>query len=112
MDCIFCRIVSGQFGTQFVYQDPAVVAFRDLHPQAPVHVLIVPRQHVAKVSDVKSDDLKIFADIHRAAQVIAKQENVSDGFRMLTNNGKGAGQTVDHLHYHLLAGKQMKESLG
>jgi histidine triad (HIT) family protein len=108
MDCIFCTIAAGQLGTKFVYQDPAVVAFRDLNPQAPVHVLIIPRRHVARVSDVKAEDLNIFVDIHRAAQIIADQEKISSGFRLITNNGPDAGQTVDHLHYHLLAGRHMK----
>jgi len=108
MDCIFCRIVAGQFGTPFVYQDPAVVAFRDLKPEAPVHMLIIPRAHVACVTEVDQEDLSIFADIHRAAQTIAKQENLSGGFRLVTNNGVDAGQTVDHLHYHLMAGRPLK----
>lgn len=108
MECIFCRIAAGQSETNFVYQDPAVVAFRDLNPQAPVHVLIIPRQHLTRVSDVKAEDLKIFGDIHRAAQKIAAQEKIAGGFRLITNNGPDAGQTVDHLHYHLLGGRGMK----
>ena len=108
MDCIFCKIASGQLGTKFVYQDPAVVAFRDLNPQAPVHVLIIPRRHVARVMDVASSDASVFADIHKAAQEIARSENLVSGFRLVINNGADAGQTVDHLHYHMLGGRKMK----
>ena len=108
MDCIFCKIASGQLGTKFVYEDPAVVSFRVLNPQSPVHVLIIPRKHFARVTDVTPSDLSLLTNIHKAAQEIARTENLSGGFRLVTNNGVDAGQTVDHLHYHLMGGRKMK----
>lgn len=107
-ECIFCNIAAGKINADVVYDDQRVMAFRDVSPKAPVHILIIPKKHIERVSAVTEEDLGIVADIHRAIQRVAIKENVSDsGFRLITNNGKDAGQTVDHLHYHLLGGKTM-----
>lgn len=108
MDCIFCKIAAGQIPAKLVYEDSRVVAFRDIKPEARVHVLIVPRRHVDRVSSlVSDDDFALIGDIHRAALKIATKEGLSSGFRLVTNSGPDAGQAVDHLHYHLLGGQKL-----
>jgi len=108
LDCIFCKIAAGQIPATFVYEDARVVAFRDIKPEARVHVLIVPRRHVDRVSSlVSDDDFALIGDIHRAALKIATNEGLSSGFRLVTNSGPDAGQAVDHLHYHLLGGQKL-----
>jgi histidine triad (HIT) family protein len=107
-DCIFCRIVRKELPADMMYEGTAVVAFRDIHPQAPVHTLIVPKKHIAKVMDLSSEDQALLAEIHSAAQDVARKEGVqTSGFRLVVNNGANAGQAVDHLHYHLLAGRKL-----
>lgn len=107
-ECIFCNIAAGRLKAQVVYEDQRVLAFRDVNPQAPVHILIIPRQHVERVSAVSEADRGLFGDIHRAAQIIAEKEGVvGRGFRLTVNEGSDAGQTVHHLHYHLLAGRKL-----
>jgi histidine triad (HIT) family protein len=99
-DCIFCRITRGELGTEFVAESEHNVAFRDLHPQAPVHVLIVPRQHIAALRDVGSGDWHAQYGLH------------DGGYRVITNDGPDAGQTVPHLHFHLLGGGKLQAGLG
>ena len=107
-DCIFCKIAAGQIKATLVYEDDRVVAFRDIHPQAPVHILIIPKQHIDRVSSLTEKTLPLVMDIHRVALKIAEQEKVTnEGFRLVTNSGKMSGQTVDHLHYHLMAGRKL-----
>lgn len=106
-DCIFCKIAAGQLGTPLVYEGPDVVAFRDLNPQAPVHILVIPKKHVERVSALIDSDLALVGKIHGAIKAIAKSEKLDNGFRVVTNDGKDGGQTVSHLHYHLLGGRQM-----
>ena len=109
MDCIFCKIAAGQIPAKLVYEDSRVVAFRDIKPEARVHVLLIPRRHVERVSVLTSDDdFQLVADIHRAAIKIAKDEGLEAGFRLVTNSGPDAGQSVDHLPYQLLGGRRMK----
>lgn len=105
-DCIFCKIAAGQMKANVVYETDHVAAFRDINPQAPVHILIIPKKHIERVSAIMEQDRDVIADIHRAAVLLAERENiVKDGFRLVTNDGKNAGQTVSHLHYHLLGGR-------
>src|SRR4051812_41828510 len=107
-DCIFCKIAGGQIQTQAVYESRSVLAFRDVNPQAPVHVLVIPKKHIERLSTLMEDDLPLVAEIARAIQDVAKKENVSDdGFRVVTNDGKNGGQTVPHLHFHVLGGRRM-----
>lgn len=108
MDCIFCKIASGEISSDLVYQDDDVVAFRDLHPQAPHHILIIPREHVATLNDFDKDHQQVLGGMLLAAQKIAADLGVaSDGYRVAVNcNGHG-GQTVFHTHMHFLAGRQM-----
>ncbi|MBV9080445.1 MAG: histidine triad nucleotide-binding protein, partial [Elusimicrobia bacterium] len=107
MDCIFCKIAAGQIKGQMVHEDPNVVAFRDLKPQAPVHVLIIPRKHIASIADVHDPDFPLVGEIYRVAQVVAKKEKLANGFRVAVNCGPDAGQSVDHLHFHLLGGRKL-----
>lgn len=106
-DCIFCKIATGQIKTDFVFNDEGVVAFRDINPQAPVHILVIPKKHVERVSTLAQDDFPLVGQIHRAIQRIAKMEGLEgQGFRVVTNDGANAGQTVLHLHYHILGGRR------
>ncbi|MCL2526144.1 MAG: histidine triad nucleotide-binding protein [Coriobacteriia bacterium] len=109
-DCIFCKIIAGDFGTEFVYEDEYVVAFDDLHPQKPVHTLIVPRYHVENLEDHPDPQLlgQIFSAIPKVAAIKGVNES---GYRVIQNNGAGAGQTVFHLHVHLLGGGSFTEGM-
>jgi histidine triad (HIT) family protein len=103
-ECVFCNVVSGVYGTEFLYQDDLVVAFRDVRPQAPVHVLLVPRRHTPSL--VETDDPALLGALLSAARTVAGQLGVTD-FRVVINTGAHAGQSVFHLHVHLLAGRPL-----
>lgn len=104
-DCIFCKIASGEVQAQIVYQDEDVVVFKDLNPQAPTHLLIIPVKHIAKLDEASEQDMALLGKLQLTAAKIAKEMNITD-FRLVTNNGKGAGQSVEHLHYHFMAGRR------
>jgi histidine triad (HIT) family protein len=105
-DCLFCGIVGGKVKGDIVYRDDAVVAFKDILPRAPVHILIVPRKHIATVMDIEADDSGLVGDIFRVAAKLARDEGIAaTGFRVVVNCGEDAGQSVFHLHYHLLGGR-------
>ena len=109
-DCIFCKIIAGDFNTDFVYEDDYVVAFDDINPQKPVHTLIVPREHVINLEDNPSPEL--LAQLFSAVSKVAKIKGVSNtGYRIVQNNGSAAGQTVFHLHVHLLGGNPLSEEI-
>ncbi len=106
--CIFCRIVKGEIPGQIVYKNAKVTAFRDINPKAPIHILIVPNEHVDPKEDLKPENVAVMADIFLAAKEVAKLENIDErGFRLLINVGADAGQEVDHLHMHLFGGKRL-----
>jgi histidine triad (HIT) family protein len=112
-DCIFCRIARGELGTEFVGESEHCVAFRDLAPQAPVHVLVVPRRHIAALRAVGPEDAAITSDALALATRVAEEQGLYDGgYRVLTNDGADAGQTVPHLHFHVLGGKPLRAGLG
>jgi len=104
-DCIFCKIIAGEIKSQIVYEDDFCVAFKDLNPQAPTHILIVPKKHIENIAAASENDALILGKLQLAAAKIAKENNIKD-FRLVANNGKGAGQSVMHLHYHLMAGRR------
>jgi histidine triad (HIT) family protein len=105
-NCIFCKIINKEIPSTIVYEDDKVIAFRDINPEAPVHVLIVPREHIASVKELNESNAVIVSHIHLAAAKIAEKEGILDkGFRLINNCGPDAGQTVFHLHYHLLGGR-------
>jgi histidine triad (HIT) family protein len=106
-DCIFCKIVNGKMPADIVYQDERVAVFRDIHPKAPVHVLIVPRKHIVSLAELASEDLPIAAHMLEIANVVADREGAGSSYKLVVNTGKQAGQVVMHLHMHLLAGKKL-----
>ena len=105
-DCIFCRIVAGEIPSKKVFEDDRIVAFEDVSPKAPTHVLVVPRRHLARLSDASSEDEALLGALASRAAAIARERGLSD-FRLVVNNGEGAGQSVFHLHFHLLGGRGM-----
>lgn len=107
---IFARIIAGEIPTNFIYQDDICVCFNDIHPQAPTHVLIVPRKPIARLVDASVEDQAILGHLLLKAGDIARLLGVQDAFRMVINNGEGAGQTVFHLHLHLIANKKFTEA--
>lgn len=108
MSCIFCAIAAGSIKSDIVYSDEHVVAFRDINPAAPVHVLVVPRRHIASLLDLGPGDDELVAAIHRAIRQVATEQGiVASGFRVVVNVGEGAGQSVGHLHYHVLGGRAL-----
>ncbi|MGI6580458.1 MAG: histidine triad nucleotide-binding protein [Saccharofermentanales bacterium] len=112
-DCIFCKIANHEIETEIVYEDDFVVAFKDMNPVAPVHILIVPKEHVKNFYELSANSRKdlIMGSVTDAAAVIADQFGTSEGFRLITNNGKDAGQTVFHLHFHLIGGEVLGAKL-
>ena len=110
-DCIFCKIAAGVIPSTKVYEDDTVLAFRDINPQAPVHILVIPKQHIASAAEVTEENAAVVADCFKAISAIAKQENLESGFRIISNVGEDAGQTVKHLHFHILAGVNMGEKI-
>jgi histidine triad (HIT) family protein len=107
-DCIFCKIIKAETPTKLVYEDENVVAFSDLHPQAPTHLLIIPRQHIATLNDLEASHEKIISQMTHAAVKIAKEKKLEkDGYRLVMNCNQQGGQSVFHIHMHLLGGRQM-----
>lgn len=111
-NCIFCRIASGEIPADIVAESPRSVAFRDLDPKAPTHVLVIPRRHLSALRELGPDDAELAGDLLALARTVAEQEGITrGGYRVLTNDGPDAGQTVHHLHFHVLGGKQMTAPL-
>jgi len=107
-DCIFCRIVSGEVPSDTILTTDHVVAFRDLHPQAPVHVLVIPRRHVDNAAALSAEDGEMLADLFMAARKVAEAEDIAErGYRLVFNVGDEGGNTVPHLHLHVVGGRQM-----
>jgi histidine triad (HIT) family protein len=106
-DCLFCKIISGEIPSTKRYEDEDVIAFNDLYPQAPVHFLVVPKQHIAGAADITSENSAIVGKCFEVIAKITTQEQLASGFRVITNCGADAGQTIDHLHFHVLAGKKL-----
>lgn len=106
MDCLFCKIINGEIPSNKVYEDDQVFAFRDIEPQAPTHILIIPKQHIKSAAEIDESNSAVVAHIFEVAAKIAKQEGLDDGFRIVNNCGDTAGQTVKHLHFHLMGGRE------
>lgn len=106
MDCLFCKIINGDIPSAKVYEDELVFAFRDIEPQAPTHILIIPKTHIKSVAEVTPENSAVVAHIFEVAAKIAEEEGLDDGYRIVTNCGENAGQTVKHLHFHLMGGRQ------
>ncbi len=106
-DCLCCTIVSREIPSQLIHEDDQCVVFKDLHPQAPTHLLIVPKKHMGSLSSCGDGDKPLLGHLQRVAAAVAGKAGIASGYRLLTNNGRSAGQSVDHLHYHLLGGRPM-----
>ena len=107
MDCLFCKIIEGNIPSTKVYEDETVYAFRDIAPQAPTHILVIPKAHMADMNDVTAETSAVVAHIFEVIPQIAKSEGLTGGYRVVSNCGADAGQTVQHLHFHILGGKQL-----
>ena len=110
-DCLFCKIIMGEIPSQSVYDDERVFAFRDISPQAPVHILVVPKEHIASVAEITKENSHYAAKCLEAVAKIAKAEGLDRGYRVITNIGADGGQTVPHLHFHILGGKTLGAGL-
>lgn len=106
-DCLFCKIIRGEIPSSKVYEDETVFAFRDIAPQAPTHILVVPKAHIASVAQITEDNSAVVAHIFEVIARIARQEGLDQGYRVVSNCGDHAGQTVHHLHFHILGGKAL-----
>lgn len=107
-DCIFCKIVAGQIPASKVYEDEHVLAFRDIAPQAPVHLLVIPKKHLASVNELSSEDSSMLHHAFTAIQAVARETGIAEsGYRVVTNTGKDSGQVVFHLHFHVLGGENL-----
>jgi histidine triad (HIT) family protein len=107
MDCLFCKIIAGQIPSTPVYQDDLAYAFADINPKAPVHVLIVPREHIGSLDEAGKEHRALLGHLMSVAAEIARQRSLAKGYRVVVNTGEHGGQTVDHLHLHLMGGRQM-----
>ena len=110
-NCIFCKIIDGAIPSTKVYEDEHVFAFRDINPQAPVHILVVPKDHIVCASDINESNSVYVAKIFEAIAKIAKAEGLDNGFRVINNCGEDGGQTVMHLHYHIIGGIKLSEKI-
>ncbi len=108
MDCIFCKIANGEIPAKIIYQDDQVVAFDDINPQAPLHKVIIPRKHISTINDLQADDSAVVGNMIQSAVKLARQLNIADdGYRLVMNCNSNGGQTVFHIHVHLLGGRSM-----
>ena len=113
MDCIFCKIIAGQILSDVIYTDDKVVAFRDINPMAPVHLLIIPREHILSLNDVTEQQITLVGHMVQVAKQLAKQQGIgTKGYRVVINTGPQGGQVVQHLHMHLLGGRELTGGLG
>ncbi len=112
MDCIFCKIVKGEIPSSKVYEDDSVLAFNDINPAAPVHILVIPKKHIESAVALTDEDDELIAHIFQVVRLIAKEQGLDNGFRLVSNIGEDGGQTVKHLHFHILGKKRFSESFG
>lgn len=107
-DCIFCKIINKEVPATIVYEDEDVIAFKDIHPVTPLHILVIPKKHISSLVDLKEEDEAVIGKIYTVINKIAKQEGILDkGFRVIVNCGEDGGQVVKHIHFHLLGGKKL-----
>ncbi|HBJ19487.1 MAG TPA: histidine triad nucleotide-binding protein [Clostridiales bacterium] len=112
MDCLFCKIAAGEIPSAKVYEDDLCLAFRDIAPQAPVHILIVPKAHIASADAVTKDNSAVITHIFETIPEVARAAGLTNGYRVITNVGEDGCQSVKHLHFHILGGKKLPESMG
>ena len=111
MDCIFCMIVDGKIPSSKVYEDENILAFKDINPQAPIHVVVIPKEHIASLDEINASNSDIAAKIFAAIPEIAKKAGITNGYRVISNCGPDACQSVKHLHFHILGGAQLAEKM-
>lgn len=107
MDCLFCKIAAGDIPSDILYEDDTVLAFNDVSPQAPVHILVIPKAHITSAADITPQNSAVVARIFEVIAHLARESGFADGFRVVANTGEQGGQSVDHLHFHVLSGRQM-----
>ena len=112
MNCIFCKIIAGEIPSSKVYEDEYCYAFRDINPQTPVHILVVPKEHIASADEICAENSRFVSAIFEAIPKIAKSEGLENGYRVITNCGDDACQTVKHLHFHIMGGRRLPENMG
>ncbi len=112
MDCIFCKIVAGEIPSKKAYEDDYMLAFHDINPQAPVHILVIPKEHIPSVDGVTAENSAVVAKIFETIPKIAAESGLTNGYRVITNCGDDACQTVKHLHFHIMGGKKLPENMG
>lgn len=111
MGCIFCKIIKGELPSKKAYEDDTVVAFFDIQPQAPVHIVVIPKEHIENMNGITPENSKVIAHIFEVIPQIAKENNLDDGYRVVSNCGANAGQTVFHLHFHILGGNKLQMTM-
>ncbi len=112
MDCIFCKIIAGEIPSNKAYEDEYMLAFHDIAPQAPVHILVIPKAHIPSVDGVNAENSAVVAKIFETIPKIAAEAGLTNGYRVITNCGDDACQTVKHLHFHIMGGKKLPENMG
>ena len=111
-DCIFCKIIKGQIPSNKVYEDEEILAFHDINPAAPIHILVIPKKHISMLTDLKPEDETLIGKIYIAINKIAEKEGFKEqGYRVIANCGKDSGQEVMHIHFHILAGKKLGDKI-
>ena len=111
MDCLFCKIIAGEIPSNKVYEDETVYAFRDIAPQAPTHILVIPKNHIGSVAEIDRENSGVVAHIFEVIPMIAEKEGLRNGYRVVSNCGPDAGQTVHHLHFHILGGQELNTQM-
>lgn len=112
MDCIFCSIINGELPSKKVYENEHILAFRDINPMAPTHIIVIPKEHIPSADAINSENSSLIAEIFEAIPKIAENEGLKNGYRIISNCGPDACQTVPHLHFHILGGKLLPEKMG
>ncbi len=110
-DCIFCKIIAGEIPSKKVYEDDSVLAFFDISPQAKTHILVIPKQHIASVAEINENNSAIVSHVFEVIAKIAREQNLTGGYRVVSNCGPDAGQTVSHLHFHILGGETLNTQM-
>ena len=107
-DCIFCKIIKGEIPSNKVYEDDEILAFKDINPMAPVHILVIPKKHIESANDISEEDELLIGRMFTVIKKLAKENNLDNGYRIVNNCGEDGGQAVKHLHFHLLGGRKLK----
>ena len=112
MDCVFCKIINREIPAEIVYEDDEIIAFKDIEPAAPVHILVIPKKHISKITQIEQEDERLIGKIYTKINEIAKKQNIAEkGFRVIINCGEDGCQVVKHIHFHLLGGKKLGEKI-